>query len=395
MPANRMSTGTPRCVKCHKLLPWGSVFCMYCGTAVNADIKQKRPASRRPMNSGTVRKLSGRRKRPYGAYLPRSMGSKYIGSFKTKAEASEALALEIATRPTSARVDWTVREFYEYYISSKAFLGLAASTQATRRSAWKHCEHLGDLLMRNCKTHEWQTCIDAAIEAGQSKSSCRKIRELSSQLCQEAMRDDVINKNYAELLVMGGKAEKVRDIFTLDEIALLKSHDDDIRVRFILILVYTGMRISELLNMPAENVHDTYMIGGSKTEAGKNRIIPILPDIKAYVDEFNRGHGWLIHRNGAKVSANYAREFWFYPCLVELGILTKEELPPNGSPRITPHFSRHTFSTLAKEAGVDEKAIARIVGHTTFATTDKHYVELQAEYLRDELMKMSQTSEGV
>jgi hypothetical protein len=38
---------------------------------------------------------------------------------------------------------------------------------------------------------------------------------------------------------------------------------------------------------------------------------------------------------------------------------------------------------------VDEKAIARIVGHTTFATTDKHYVELQADYLRSELLKMS------
>lgn len=388
-----MSDDSKICPACKKRLPPAAAFCMFCG-AVQAD-KKKKPASRRPMNSGAVRKLSGRREKPYGAYLPRSMGSKFIGSYKTKAEASDALALAVATRPASRRVDWTVREFYEYYISSKAFLDLKPSTQASRRSAWKHCEGLGDLLMRNCKTHEWQTCVDAIIAEGQSKSSCRKIRELASQLCQEAMRDDVINKNYAELLVMGGKEEKIRDIFTMDEIELLRQHDDDIRVRFILILVYTGMRISELLNMQCENVHDTYMIGGSKTEAGKNRIIPILPEIKFYVDSFNRGHDNLIHRDGKALTANYAREYWFYRCLADLSILSPAELPPHGTPRITPHFSRHTFSTLAKEAGVDEKAIARIVGHTTFSTTDKHYVELQAEYLRKELLKMSECPDSL
>lgn len=382
-----MSDDPRICPACKKRLPPAAAFCMFCGAAQGD--KKKKPASRRPKGSGTIRKMAGRRSLPYAAILPASMGGGYVGSFKTKAEASDALALAVATRPASKRADWTVREFYEFYTSSKAFLGLSTSTQATRRSAWKHCERLGNLLMRNCKTHEWQTCIDAAVDAGQSKSSCRKIRELASQLCQEAMRDDVINKNYAELLVMGGKEEKVRDIFTMGEIELLRQHDDDIRVRFILILVYTGMRISELLNMQCENVYDTYMIGGSKTEAGKNRIIPILPEIKPYVDSFNRGHDNLIHRDGKSMSANYAREYWFYRCLADLGILSPDELPPNGTPRITPHFSRHTFSTLAKEAGVDEKAIARIVGHTTFATTDKHYVELQADYLREELLKMS------
>lgn len=382
-----MSDDPRICPACKKRLPPAAAFCMFCGTAQGD--KKKKPASRRPKGSGTIRKMAGRRSLPYAAILPASMGGGYVGSFKTKAEASDALALAVATRPASKRADWTVREFYEYYISSKAFLDLKPSTQASRRSAWKHCERLGDLFMRNCKTHEWQTCVDAIIAAGQSKSSCRKIRELASQLCQEAMRDDVISKNYAKLLVMGGKGEKPRDIFTMEEIALLRQHDDDIRVRFILILVYTGMRISELLNMQCENVHSTYMIGGSKTEAGKNRIIPILPEIKSYVDSFNRGHDNLIHRDGKPLTANYARKYWFYRCLADLGILSPDELPPNGTPRITPHFSRHTFSTLAKEAGVDEKAIARIVGHTTFATTDKHYVELQAEYLRKELLKMS------
>ena len=48
-----------------------------------------------------------------------------------------------------------------------------------------------------------------------------------------------------------------------------------------MVLLYTGMRIDELLSMRCENVHlkEHYMQGGEKTEAGKNRIIPILDPI--------------------------------------------------------------------------------------------------------------------
>lgn len=384
---------TVLCPKCKERIPSFSAFCLYCGAELKPQ-KQKKPASRRPMNSGTVRKLSGRREKPYAAYLPRSMGGKYIGSYKTKAEASDALVLALANRPSSNRADWTVKQFYEYYISSNAFQALSKQTQASRTSAWKHCQKISSLKMKMAKAHEWQSCVDDHIENGYSKSSCRKIKELASQLCQEAMRDDVISKNYAELLIMGGKSKKNRDIFTVEEIQLLRSYDNDERIKFILILVYTGMRISELLKMPVENVHEKYMIGGSKTEAGKNRIIPILPDIKPYIDYFMIDGKYLIGNSEKPISAGYARKKWFYAPLVEIGILTKEELLPGGTPRLTPHFSRHTFSSLATEAGVDEKAIARIVGHTSYKTTDQHYVELQADYLLGEMMKMSHMSDN-
>lgn len=373
-------------------MPDGARFCMDCGASLTGDTPKKLRRRKRPNGSGTIRVLPNRQKK-YAAYLPAEMGGKFIGSFERMQDAEAALNLEVATRPASKRLEWTVSDFYDYYIGSSAFAKKAVKTQKSARSAWRYLSVVADAKMRDTKTAEWQKCIDVAVAEGKSISTARNIKDLISALCREAMKDDVIGKNYSALLDLDGKAPQKRDIFTFGEIATLKAHDNDRRVKFILMLIYTGCRVSELLNITVDDVYDTYMIGGNKTDAGKRRIIPILPDIKPYVDYFRSTGGdchWLIHRDGAHVTDNYARNFWFYPALVELGILTPEEIAVGGHPRITQHFARHTLATLANEAKVDKSVIARILGHTDFKTTDAHYVDMQARQIYAESLKISE-----
>lgn len=378
------------CRVCHKVLTSNAIFCLYCGAE---QVKKKKKKTRRPMNSGTVRKLPGNRTKPYAAYMPRSAGGKYIGSYDTMAKASDAIALALANRPSSDRIDWSVEDFYDNYTSSPGFLKLTKSAQNTTFAAWKYCQGIKDMFMREAKTHAWQSCVDAAIEQGRSRSTCEKIRNLASQLCKEAMKDDVINKNYASLVtVTEGASKKIKDIFTQEEIAILKAHDNDPRVKFILILIYTGMRINELLELPCENVHDKYIVGGKKTTAGKNRIIPILPEISPYIAFFNKGEGLLIQNAGNALTAKFARNKWFYAALVDLDILSSSEIPPAGTPRLTPHCTRHTFATLARQAGIKPDVLTRIIGHTDYSMTDEVYIDMQADFLMDELQKMSSTN---
>ncbi len=56
----------------------------------------------------------------------------------------------------------------------------------------------------------------------------------------------------------------------------------------ILILIYTGMRVGELLDIRLDNVYldQKYMIGGSKTEAGKDRVIPLHDRILPLVEKW-------------------------------------------------------------------------------------------------------------
>ena len=76
------------------------------------------------------------------------------------------------------------------------------------------------------------------------------------------------------------------------------------------------MRITELLEVENVNVHldERYLIGGKKTDAGKNRVIPInkkiLPFIKA---RYNPENKYLINFEGKPVTyTTYIRNFFTY-----------------------------------------------------------------------------------
>ena len=216
-----------RCRKCKASMPDRARFCMDCGTALVERPQPKKKQSSRPNNAGTIRTLSGRSK-PFAAYLPRKLGGRYIGSFATKAEANDALIKEIATRPITPRVEWTVRQFYKFYTSSSEYAEKSAKWHDSIRAAWKYCGDVADQKMRDVRGTAWQSCIDKAFDSGKSKSMAEKIRSLISALCKEAMKDNVIVQNYASLLIIKGTDVKPRDIFSDDEIALLRAHDEDV-----------------------------------------------------------------------------------------------------------------------------------------------------------------------
>ena len=203
------------------------------------------------------------------------------------------------------------------------------------------------------------------------------------------MKDDVIDKNYARLLRLPKNDKKEKDIFTDGEINLLISHDEDFEARLILILIYSGMRIGELLCLKAEDI-DTekwIIIGGSKTEAGKNRVIPIHPKIREYVklltDDVQAKDSVILN-----IRPELFRDKYFYKYLVSLGILTEEELDVGKSPRLTPHCTRHTFASLARRAGIEKDVLTRVIGHTEYSTTDEHYVSMGIDVLSNEIAKM-------
>lgn len=385
------------CKKCKKEIPDGSLYCNWCGKKQE---KTKQKVHRRAKTTGSIN-FDSRYAKPYIARTPRTAGGggyKYIGAFSTRAEAQTALDAyfsDIHPKLYNA----TVAQIYDRW-SAVHFEGLTDSGIQGYRAAYKSISEISSLKIRELKTADYQRCIDACSRSGFSRSKCEKIRQLCSQLCKYAMQNDVIDKNYAEFLKLPKEEKKEKTIFTNDEINILWEHSDDERVQVILFMIYTGFRIGEVFSIMRENVYldEGYIVGGLKTEAGKNRIVPIIPEIEPFVRSwYTKYNGEMFYPGKASIFRNAS----FYPCLAELKMIApavpKEYKRPNGktytkyefeNPRLTPHSCRHTFASLSVEAGISPESLQKIIGHSKYETTADIYVHEDIDKLKSEMQKL-------
>jgi len=115
----------------------------------------------------------------------------------------------------------------------------------------------------------------------------KKIKVLFNQLFKYALETDIVTKDYSKFVELGeNESESTKKPFSDEEIRLLFNNVD--RMDFIdtvLILIFTGLRIGELLLIKTADVDidNRTMKGGLKTAAGKNRIIPINNKILPFV----------------------------------------------------------------------------------------------------------------
>lgn len=338
-----------------------------------------------PNGYGTVYKLSGNRRRPWIARKTIGWSEEgkqlyyTIGYFKTRAEAMAALA-EYNKNPIGERGDITLEELYNEWKEEK-YPKLSKGTIDSYNAAWKYLSQLKDIEIKMIKTSHIQKIVDDMFKEGLSKSSCHKVKVLASLLYKKAMADDIIDKNYAELVELPTEEKKEKEIFTDMEIkAISDLAKTDEWANTIMILIYTGMRISEMLKLTKFNVVLDNMIirGGVKTDAGKNRIIPIHSKIQGYIKYwYNKEGEYLITKQGQRILTKYYRENLYYPTLEKAGVR-----------RLTPHSCRHTFASLLDRAGADTKSIQEIIGHADYATTANIYTHPDIEKLRNAIEKI-------
>ena len=154
----------------------------------------------------------------------------------------------------------------------------------------------------------------------------------------------------------------------------------------VLIGIYSGWRPQELaiLKIADINLEDQTMFGGLKTDAGRNRIVPIHPKIKDLIQKdydaaVAIGSEYLFNdpdgQQGTFLTYDKYRGRWSK-------IMKRLKLDHK------PHDTRHTFITNAKEAGVDEYILKLIVGHAIEDVTEKVYTHRTLEDMRKAIEKI-------
>lgn len=341
---------------------------------------------RLPNGHGTVYKLKGRRRRPWIARITIGWSPEgkqlyqTIGYFETKNEGLDALALHRVS-PVSPKTGITLGELYAEWSAGK-YKHITRSTADNYRAAWLYMQRLEKAKVRDIRTDHWQAVIDQCAEKGLSRSTLEKIRTLAVMLNDHAVKNDIVNKNYAKYVELPRAEKAKKDRFTDLEIKQIEKAASSVPwVNTVLILIYTGMRISEMLSLTRFNINLEMQLiaGGVKTEAGRDRVIPIHPKIQRHIKQwYDRGGDTLIcDDQGRRLATKRYREKMYYPALKATGVR-----------KLSPHKCRHTFGSLMAEAGVDTIYIQKLIGHTDYAFTANEYTHPEIEALRKAISKI-------
>lgn len=335
---------------------------------------------RNPNGYGSVFRLSGKRRKPYGVRKTAGWDNngkqlyRNIGYYRTRAEAMQALA-EFNANPYDIEVSTiTFAEVYEKW-SAEKFDKISHSNVNGYIASYKIAESLHNMKFVDIRTAHLQSIID---NCDKGYGSLRKIKVLFNQLYKYAMANDIVNKDYSKYVELGkNNSESTKKPFTDEEIKLLWDNVDRLDyIDTILIMIYSGLRPSELIKIKTKNVdiENTIMRGGIKTSAGKNRIIPINHKILPFVKnrlKLAKESEYLIPNNDGK-QMSY---FTYYDCKFKP---IMEQLQLNHKP----HECRHTFATLMDNAGANKVCIQRIMGHASKDVTDKVYTHKDVNELK-------------
>ena len=318
-----------------------------------------------PNGFGTTYKLKGNRRKKWVArktvaWEDGKQKRVIVGYFESKKEAMEALASYVYN--PNAKV--TLKDIYTEW-SKVHFQKLTVKTKISIENMYnKHIFKMEDMYISEIKLNILQDFFDK-LEL--STGTIKSIRSILNMIFNYALKKEIILKNPLEFVEFK-KHEVVveKHQFSYQEIEKLWENKEMYLVDSILILIYTGMRISEMLELKTtdvnlENENKILHIRKSKTVTGI-RDIPISPLILPLIcKRLKLNNEYLISNQENKKFVYTAYRFLFKKVM--------KELEMNHSI----HECRHTTATLLSDAGANPVSIAKILGHTDYNLTSKVY----------------------
>lgn len=320
-----------------------------------------------PNSYGSVYKLSGKRRNPWAArktvgwkQIPEKKKSypiyQFVGYYPTRSEALQALA-SFNEDPYDLHMDTiTFAEVYEkwseiHYASIKNPNGYKA--------AFNTCEPIHDMRFAEIKLDHLQAVVD---ESEKNTPTLKNLKNLWSLMWEYAVIHEIVPPDkrdmikYVDISKAGNPNAYNRKPFSKKAIKQLwNAQSSNEYLSVVLMLIYTGVRIGEFLDLEKKDIHldeRWFYVKESKTNAGI-REVPIAEKIVPFFEHWlskNCDHLICTPDEEPFLYRNYYDSYWT-PLMQQMNMT------------YTPHCTRHTCVSLLTEAGVDERIIQKIVGH--------------------------------
>lgn len=335
-----------------------------------------------PNGYGTVYKLSGNRRRPYVA--KKTVGWKLdektqknkqvmavIGYYKDRQTALQALADYNNNPYDLVMSNTTFAEIYDKWTKAEFDENTNKSTKRNYSAAFKRCTALHKMKMSDIRPYHLQQVLDSYTDM--SYESISRIRVLFNQMYKWCIAHDCLTRNYAENLKIKVKYDpKPKNAFSTEEIKLLWDNiGQNEYIKLVLILIYSGVRINELLSLKKVDVdfkEQVFYVRQSKTASGV-RTVPIadkvLPFWKTFLEKSNSTYAFA-GVSGDKLTYENFKKRYYKPLMEQLGL------------NHTIHETRHTCISQLTMQNANPTMIKFIVGHKSIMTlTERVYTHIE------------------
>lgn len=373
--------GLTSCRKCKREAPPDALFCPWCGASLQPKKNTHKPRTR-PNGAGTAFK----RGKTWTAQVTagwKQIDGKTVQVYRTKggfATKRDALAYcQELKNGAKVKQKLTFQAIYDSWLPTHENR-VSRSTMNCYKAAYKYFSPLYHVPMQDIDVDALQECIDDCPNGKRTKEN---MKALAGLLMKYAIPRHQTDMNYAEFLHTGNDAKSTRPAFTNDQI---KKIDEQIGItphaEDVICLIYTGFRPTEMFLLTKQDYRDGVLYGGIKTEAGKNRAVPVSPKIKTIIEnKLSQISDFIFPKDdGSQMSVNYFRDNYFYQVLANAGI---QDIPTREHPAYyTPYSCRHTFANLLKNAPGSDKDKASLIGHEDYSTTKKYYQSAELDALR-------------
>lgn len=334
---------------------------------------------RRANGTGSVVKLSGNRRKPFAVRITVGWTDKgypryeILDYVETREKGLQILD-EYNRNPYDVDLhNATLEELHKTWKKSPQYERLSTSLKNSLRTGYNHCASIADKKYKDLRVDDMQGCIN---DCSKGAATQRSIKNLFNHLDKYAYAHQIISHMYSTLLQTDKAQMSHKTPFTDEEIKLVKDNMDIPWMDTVLLMLYGGWRIGELFEMLTANVdlEVRTITGGIKTEAGKDRIVPIHPLIFPLIEKrVKEGGEYLFEANGKRITYSTYRSIWS-------SLMDKLQI------KRTPHECRHTFRTRLDNANANQVCIDLLMGHTSKSIGQRVYTHKTLEQLKNTIL---------
>lgn len=270
---------------------------------------------------------------------------------------------------------------------------VGSSTMVNYQAAYKHFKDIHNIYIDAIEPEHLQECMDKC-PAG--KRTHQNMKVTAGLIWAYAVEHKIIDRDITRSLFIGRHTTKKREPLTDEEVQMFKNEIGKTKyAEYIYCLCYLGYRPGELLELHKDALREEvidgkkvyYLIGGKKTEAGRNRAVVIPPQIldivlsrrdvegtdllfPQYVYNKKKPYEFVGFK---QMTDEYLRDSVFKKMAKRFGI-SKEKVP---------YCARHTYADKLDKASGADKNKAKLIGHKDWKFTQDKYQSTQIADLNE------------